>query len=56
MEDGFQSQARNPKSNSNGFTNELCIPVFAKSLQNSYPTVWQMSFAFLLTWQNPGMG
>jgi hypothetical protein len=26
-----------------------------KSLQNSYPTVWQMGFAFLLTWQNPRM-
>jgi hypothetical protein len=26
-----------------------------KSLQNSYPTVWQMDFAFLLTWQNPRM-
>jgi hypothetical protein len=26
-----------------------------KSLQNSYSTVWQMGFAFLLTWQNPEM-
>jgi hypothetical protein len=26
-----------------------------KTLQNSYPMVWQMSFAFLLTWQNHGM-
>jgi hypothetical protein len=26
-----------------------------KSLQNSYPTVWQMGFAFLLIWQNPRM-
>jgi hypothetical protein len=26
-----------------------------KSLQNSYTTVWQTGFAFLLTWQNPGM-
>jgi hypothetical protein len=26
-----------------------------KSLQNSCSTVWQMGFAFLLTWQNPRM-
>jgi hypothetical protein len=39
------------KSIFNRFAYELCILVFAKKSKNTYPTVWQIEFAFLLTWQ-----